>query len=129
MIEVKVAMTVRKGILDMFLEGKKVYEGRVKKDPYDKIKAGDYVLIAEEGTRCRFIIARVPEVREYPTLEDMIENHWKELWPPANSKEEVNKVYEGIYGDLNLPALAIKIEPEIYFEGFLEKHWKKLVES
>ena len=112
-------------IFNAIVDGSKKYEGRVNKEPYNKIRKGDLILISLENTYAKFVICEVLEVKKYNSIVEMVKDLWKYLIPFAKSEDEALKVYKQFY-DVNKEALAIGIRPLIYFDGFRRKSWKKM---
>ncbi len=96
-------------IFDALVRGEKRYEGRRWDPSYNSLSEGDYLLFVLEGSR-EILLARVKRILRYPSIEDMVNDLWRELVPFAKDPSEAKKVYRQFYS-LSDPAVAIEVEP------------------
>ncbi len=90
------------------VSGKKRFEGRRADPKYDCLRPGDYIVFFLEGS-LDLAVARVREVRRFPTVREMVRALWKELIPRARSPDEALSVYKRFYSPDDL-AVAIGID-------------------
>ena len=96
-------------VFDALASGKKRYEGRRWEEKYEGLSPGDYVLFLLEGGS-EILLARIRDVKRYPSIEEMVKDLWRELLPFKEGPEEVLKYYKSFYSPQD-PAVAIGIEP------------------
>ncbi len=109
-------------VFDALVRGEKRYEGRRWDASYDSLKPGDYVLFVLEGSR-EILLSRVKSIHRFATIEEMVENLWKDLIPFARDPSEALKVYKQFYSPSD-PAVAIEVEPIKLFLAE-ERHLRK----
>ena len=100
-------------VFDALARGEKRYEGRVMKERYERLSAGDYVLFILEGG-VELLFARVTEKRTFSTVDEMVRSLWKDLLPFTRSVEEALRFYRKYY-NTKLPAIAIGVDPLAHF--------------
>jgi len=96
-------------VFEAIAGGRKRFEGRRWKEEFEKLKPGDLILFLLEGEP-ELVVAKVREVRPFPSVEEMVLSLWKELLPDARDPSEALSYYGRFYS-LSDPAVAIGIEP------------------
>jgi len=93
--------------------GKKTIEGRLKKENYDLVKAGDQIIIWNER-ETESLKVRVKRVCAYKSFEQMLENEeLKKVLPEVKTINEGLAVYRKFYTEeqeRKFGVLAIEVE-------------------
>ena len=90
-------LEVQQPYFDAIKSGTKTIEGRLAKQKYTTLKAGDTIQFMNPSGGAS-ITKKVARVYRYPTFEDAFEHlSYKNAIPNAESSEQAIKIYEQFY--------------------------------
>ena len=101
---------------NLIKEGKKIVEGRVNNNKYNKLKSGDHIKLLNADNNNEFVILKIIDVIKYPTFEKMLETETiKKVLPDGvvMSVSDGVKIYRKFYKEeveIKNGVLAIHIE-------------------